>query len=75
MEYGININLTYDELKALYKSVSIGCEQLLKKLERLEGTKYADDAAKELHELMFVHNKVSNAYSTMVQELAPISEA
>lgn len=69
MEYGIDINFTPSELKALFKSIGIGCEQLMKKAERLEGTKYEEEVVTELRELMDVHNKISGAMTTVYSEI------
>lgn len=69
MEYGTEINFTYSELKALFKSVGIGCEQLVKKLDRLSTTKYHEEVQNDLNQLMSVHHKVSAAMVAMANEV------
>lgn len=69
MEYGTEINFTYSELKALFKSIGIGCEQVMKKLDRLSTTKYHDEVRQELEMLMSVHDKVSKAMMTIAKEV------
>jgi hypothetical protein len=48
MELTVTINLTFDELRAVIKSVSIGCDQLTKKLERVGSSKWQSDVHDEL---------------------------
>lgn len=48
MELTVTINLTFDELRAVIKSISIGCDQLTKKLERVGSSKWQDDVHREL---------------------------
>ncbi len=46
------IELTLDEISAVSKSLSIGCDQLMKKIVRLNGSKRATDVSEEYLLLM-----------------------
>lgn len=66
----ITTTLTYPELRAVIKSLSIGCDQLAKKLERLSTTKYHSEVEEELKLLMDASSKFnSSLYDTITEVL------
>lgn len=56
MEPTIEVSLTLSELKATVKSLSIGCDQLAKKIDRLGHSKQGDEVAKEY--MLLMHSKL-----------------
>lgn len=62
----INVELSFDELRAVIKSLSIGCDQLSKKLERLTTTRYSQDTHDELLLLMKASSKFNDAMSEAI---------
>lgn len=66
----IQTTLTYAELRAVIKSLSIGCDQLAKKLERMSTTKYHDEVENELRLLMEASSKFNTSlYNTITEVL------
>lgn len=65
----IYTELTFDELRAVMKSLSIGCDQLSKKLDRLSSTKYHTDVQEELMILMSANNKFGHSMSRALSEM------
>lgn len=64
----IQTTLTYGELRAVIKSLSIGCDQLTKKLERLSTTKYHSEVEEELRLLMDATMKFNaSLYDTITE--------
>lgn len=59
----IQYQITFDraELRAVIKSLSIGCDQLSKKLERMSTTQYHADVESELKLLMSAVQKLNAA--------------
>lgn len=64
----ITVSLEFNELRAVIKSLSIGCDQLSKKLERLSSTKYSQDTQDELLLLMESLSKFNDALSSAITE-------
>lgn len=64
----ITVSLEFNELRAVIKSLSIGCDQLSKKLERLSSTKYSQDTQDELLLLMESLSKFNDALSIAITE-------
>ena len=56
MEPTIEVSLTLSVLKATVKSLSIGCDQLAKKIDRLGDSKQGDEVAKEY--MLLMHSKL-----------------
>lgn len=64
----ITVSLEFNELRAVIKSLSIGCDQLSKKLERLSNTKYSQDTQDELLLLMESLSRFNDALSNAITE-------
>jgi hypothetical protein len=64
----ITVGLEYDELRAVIKSLSIGCDQLSKKLDRLSSTRYSQETQEELLLLMRATSKFNDALSETISE-------
>jgi hypothetical protein len=64
----ITVGLEYDELRAVIKSLSIGCDQLSKKLDRLSSTSYRQETQEELLLLMRATSKFNDALSETISE-------
>lgn len=64
----ITVGLEFDELRAVIKSLSIGCDQLSKKLDRLSSTRYSQDTQEELLLLMRATSKFNDALSEAISE-------
>ena len=56
MEPTIEVSLTLSELKETVKSLSIGCDQIAKKIDRLGDSKQGDEVAKEY--MLLMHSKL-----------------
>lgn len=63
----IQISLQFDELRAVVKSLSIGCDQLSRKLDRLSTSKYSKDTQEELLVLMQANNKMQDALAEVIE--------
>jgi hypothetical protein len=63
----IQISLQFDELRAVVKSLSIGCDQLSRKLDRLSSSKYSKDTQEELLVLMQANNKMQDALAEVIE--------
>lgn len=69
MELTVTLNLTFDELRAVIKSVSIGCDQLTKKLERVGSTKWQSDVHGELALLSSANAVLSERLVSALREM------
>lgn len=65
----IQTTLSYAELRAVIKSLSIGCDQLAKKLERLSTTKYHNEVEDELRILMDATRKFNASMYNAITEV------
>lgn len=65
----VTINLTFDELRAVIKSISIGCDQLTKKLERVGSSKWQSDVHDELSLLTSANGVMSDRLVTALKEM------
>lgn len=65
----ITVNLPYEEARAVIKSLSIGCEQLTKKIERVEMTKWEQEVKRELATLMSASARIQQALLNAIQEM------
>lgn len=65
----ITVNLSYEETRAVIKSLSIGCEQLTRKMERVEQTKWEQEVKKELSTLMSANARLQTALLNAIQEM------
>lgn len=65
----ITIDLTFDELRAVIKSISIGCDQLTKKLERVGSTKWQSDVHDELTLLTSANGVMSERLVKALREM------
>ena len=54
--YTVKLMLSLEEIRTILKSLSIGCDQLAKKLDRLRGTHRMSDVLNEYQ--MLVHTKL-----------------
>lgn len=64
------IELTNDEMVAVAKSLSIGCDQLAKKLISMRGgSRRLDDVNAELSLIMSARNKIENAMMEKINEV------
>jgi hypothetical protein len=63
----IQISLQFEELRAVVKSLSIGCDQLSRKLDRLSSSKYSKDTQEELLVLMQANNKMQDALAEVIE--------
>jgi hypothetical protein len=63
VEYTMNaqyqVTFTYAELRAVIKSLNIGCDQLTRKLERMSSTQYHSDVEADLKQLVSASQKLS----------------
>lgn len=66
--YEVPTNLSMDELRAVVKSLSIGCDQMLKKLERVQYTKWQDSTSSEYGLLMSAKHKLEQSLMKGVSE-------
>jgi hypothetical protein len=53
------VTFTYAELRAVIKSLNIGCDQLTRKLERMSSTQYHSDVEADLKQLVSASQKLS----------------
>lgn len=65
----ITVNFPIEEMRAIIKSLSIGCEQLTKKLERVESTKWEREVREELELLMSANNRIQSAMLNAIREM------
>lgn len=65
----ITVNFPYEEVRAVIKSISIGCEQLTKKLERVESTKWEPTVKSELELLMSANARFQNSLLNALKEM------
>ena len=70
MELTINTQLTIDELRATIKSLSIGCDQVAKKVGRVSSTKWQDGVSEEYALLMTSKHKLELALIQFMQEIS-----
>jgi hypothetical protein len=68
MELTINTQLTIDELRATIKSLSIGCDQVAKKVGRVSSTKWQDGVSEEYALLMTSKHKLELALIQFMKE-------
>jgi hypothetical protein len=65
-----NINLSHDEMVAVCKSLSIGCDQLAKKLINMRGgQKQLRVVNQELSLIMSARNKIEEAMMQIIKEM------
>ena len=65
-----NINLTKDEMVAVCKSLSIGCDQLAKKLINMRGSQRQLRAVNaELSLIMSARGKIEEAMMELIKEV------
>lgn len=69
MELTISTQLTIDELRATIKSLSIGCDQVAKKLYRVSSTKWQDGVTEEYALLMTSKQKMETALVQFLSEI------
>ncbi len=62
------ITFTYPELRAVIKSLNIGCDQLTRKLERMTSTKYHSDVESDLKQLVSASQKLTAVMYDGLQE-------
>jgi hypothetical protein len=65
----VTIKLTFDELRAVIKSISIGCDQLTKKLERVGSSKWQSDVHDELTLLTSANGVMSERLVSALKEM------
>jgi hypothetical protein len=65
----ITVNLSYEEIRAVIKSLSIGCEQVTRKLERVESTKWEPEVKLELELLMSANGAFQQALLNALREM------
>lgn len=65
----IQTTLTYAELRAVIKSLSIGCDQLASKLERMNETKYRSGVESELTLLLEANRKFNGSLYSAITEM------
>ena len=66
-EIQVQTTLTMPELRAVIKSLSIGCDQLARKLERMSSTKYHNEVEVELGLLMEANRKFNDGFYEALQ--------
>jgi hypothetical protein len=62
-------HLTLDELRAVIKSLSIGCDQVAKKIARVTDTKWQDGVTEEYALLMSAKHECERALVRAMEEV------
>ena len=69
MEYTTSTDLTIPELRSVIKSLSIGCDQVAKKIGRVATTKWQDGVTEEYALMMEAKHKFEKSLVFAIEEL------
>jgi hypothetical protein len=69
MQHTTTTEMTIDELRAVIKSLSIGCDQVSKKIDRLTDTKWQEGVTQEYALLMRAKHECERALVRAMEEI------